>query len=383
MGDSGEALAGLAHIFNNPLGYNVLPYKNQHTRDGRIQYTGWFMPAYQFSLDSSYIDKRGVTDELRFKEHYEKTRQNLEGKDLVTYCAEHCFCPEEALLMQGDNIFDAAVISDRLVQIRVHKQYNKPVPMSLRMENGVIRPIENPNSKLLVVEPPILDEETGQPYKNLYVAGIDAIDMGSQASAQDLDVSDFCIVIKKRMHGMDEPKYVAMYKDRPKDIREAYEIALRLCLWYNCQALLEYTKITIQQYFINKGYGHLFMTRPDFAISQKAKLSRSQKRLIGLPATEAVIRHGLDLVGLYINDYCHQIDFDEMLEQMLNYSYENKKKFDIIASLQMIEIADEELTGLPPTVTRPVAKQWKDFGYYTDENGIKRRGVIKPNPWQR
>ena len=27
---------------------------------------------------------------------------------------------------------------------------------------------------------------------------------------------------------MSEPKYVAMYKDRPKDIREAYEISLKL-----------------------------------------------------------------------------------------------------------------------------------------------------------
>ena len=381
-GDSGPQLEGLSRIFNNPLGFNVLPYKNFDTRDGKVQYTGWFLPAHKFSLDSKYVDKRGVTDHVRFKEHYEKTRATLVGKDLVTYCAEHCFCPEEALLMQGDNIFDAAVISDRLVQIRVHKDYTKPIPMTLTMKDGVIRPIENPNSKLLIVEPPQLDEETGQPFKNLYVAGIDAIDMGSQVSAQDNDVSDFCIVIKKRMHGVGEPKYVAMYKDRPKDIREAYEIALRLCLWYNCQALLEYTKITIQQYFINKGYGHLFMTRPDFAISQKAR-TRSQKRLIGLPATEAVIRHGLDLIGQYINDYCHQIDFDEMLEQMLNYSYENKKKFDIIAALQMCEVADEELTGIPPKIVQQVQKQWVDIGYYTDENGIKRKGVIRKNPWQR
>lgn len=99
------------------------------------------------------------------------------------------------------------------------------------------------------------------------------------------------------------------------------------------------------------------MTRPDFAISQKAKMSRSQKRLIGLPATEAVIRHGLDLVGQYINDYVHQIDFDEMLEQMLNYSYENKKKFDIIAATQMAEVGDEELSGLPPVVVQPISKQ--------------------------
>ena len=130
--------------------------------------------------------------------------------------------------MQGDNIFDAAVISDRLVQIRVHKDYTKPIPMTLTMKDGVIRPIENPNSKLLIVEPPQLDEETGQPYKDLYVAGIDAIDMGSQDYASDYDVSDFCVVIKKRVNGINEPKYVAMYMDRPSDIRQAYDIALKL-----------------------------------------------------------------------------------------------------------------------------------------------------------
>jgi len=68
----------------------------------------------------------------------------------------------------------------------------------------------------------------GNPFKNLYVAGIDSIDMGTGDSASDNDVSDFCIVIKKRIHGLDEPKYVAMYKGRPKDIRMAYDTALKL-----------------------------------------------------------------------------------------------------------------------------------------------------------
>ena len=99
------------------------------------------------------------------------------------------------------------------------------------------------------------------------------------------------------------------------------------------------------------------MERPDFAITTKTRMSRNKKKLIGLPATEAVIRHGLDLIGQYINDYCYQIDFDEMLEQMLNYSYENKKKFDIIAAVQMSEVADEELTGIPPKIVQSVKKQ--------------------------
>lgn len=39
-----------------------------------------------------------------------------------------------------------------------------------------------------------------------------------------------------------------------------------------------------------------------------------------------------------------------MLDQMLNYTYENKRKFDIIASMQMAECADEDLSGVAPAV---------------------------------
>ena len=379
-GDEGPQLAGLAKIFNNPLAYNVLPYKNSDSRDGRVQYTGFFIPAHKFSLNSKYVDNRGVTDCIKFKEHYEQQRALMEGRDLVTYCAEHCFYPEEALLRQGDNIFDTAIISDRLVDIRVHKKYSKPEPTTLIWDKEAspmskVKSLYSPSSHLLVVEPPILDEN-GMPYKNMYVAGIDAIDMGTADSASDTDVSDFCVVIKKRAHGLEEPKYVAMYKHRPRDIREAFEITMKLLVWYNCKALLEYTKISIQRYFKDKGKDNLFMTRPDFAVSQKGRMGRAQKRLIGLPATEAVIRHGLDLIGMYVNDYCYSIDYDEMLEQLLNYSYEFKRKFDIIAAMQMAEVADEELSGIPPTVMNSVSRQWQDIGYYIDENGIKRRGVI-------
>jgi len=130
-GDTGQNLAGLAKMFNNPLSYNVLPYKNFHTRDGKVQYTGFFLPAHQFSLLSEFVDKRGVTDEIAFKKYYEEKRKLMEGKDLLDYCAEHCFTPDEALLRQGDNIFDSEIISDRITQLRVHKMGIPPQRMSL------------------------------------------------------------------------------------------------------------------------------------------------------------------------------------------------------------------------------------------------------------
>ena len=46
-----------------------------------------------------------------------------------------------------------------------------------------------------------------------------------------------------------------------------------------------------------------------------------------------------------------------MLDQLLNYSYENKRKFDIIAAMGMCEIADEELSGITPTVVDSIKNQ--------------------------
>lgn len=64
--------------------------------------------------------------------------------------------------------------------------------------------------------------------------------------------------------------------------------------------MLEFTKISIRTYFEEKGKGHLFMSRPKFAISGN---TRAGKHLIGVTSTQAVIQHGLELVGNFINDY--------------------------------------------------------------------------------
>jgi len=59
--------------------------------------------------------------------------------------------------------------------------------------------------------------------RNLYVAGIDGIDIGNeQTSDATKDASKFCIVIKKRAFGLSEPKYVAYYMDRPEKLNVAH-----------------------------------------------------------------------------------------------------------------------------------------------------------------
>lgn len=368
-------------MFNNPVGYNALPYKNEYTKDGSIQFTGFFIPAHEFSLLPEYLDERGVTNSVRFKAFYDEHRKLLSGKELIIYTSEHCFTPDEALLQQGDNLFDPVILSDRMTQIKLKTNTSRIVHMGLVWNRSgqndesrtSVKGIESPGSKLLVAEPPLVDTD-GKPYKNLYVIGLDSIDMGRSDSANDVDVSDLCAVVKRRAFGMQEPKYVAMYKDRPTNIASAYEMVMKLAVWYNAPILLEYTKISIQMYFKNKGMGHWFMKRPDFAMTDRTR--RHKTNLVGLPATEAMIKHGLELINQYVLDYGWNIDFEEMCEQLLNYSYANKRKFDIVAALQMAEIADEDMSGLTPVKFSANKNEWQDFGYYTDDNGYKRFGVI-------
>ena len=387
LGTGGDdmALEGLSTIFQNPEAFNVLPYKHRDTEDGKPQLTAFFLPAHKFSLKEEYLDARGVTDSERFKEFYKSKRRELSGKALLDYCAEHCFIPNEALYKQGENMFDSIMIADRLTQIRIFKEGAKPRPVTLlwkKTADGSIdyssigKVEDNPRSKLIVFEEPLKDE-AGNVYKNLYVAGIDSIDQGTEDSSTTRDVSDFCIVIKRRAFGLKDPKYVAIYKDRPRDIRDAYDTALRLLVWYNCKALLEHTKISIITYFKEKKKDYLFMKRPKATLGD---IHRGNSQMLGVPATEYIIKHGLELINNFVNDYCYGIDSDEMLEQLLKYSWENKRKFDIIASMSMAEIADEDMMGFIPKTQSNSGSEWQDIGYYTDEYGHKKFGVI-PKPY--
>ena len=377
-GDQGPSLTGLSEIFSDPKANNVLPYKNFYSSDGTVQYTGFFIPAYTFMLGSEYTDHRGVTNIEKAKKYYEEQRAVKSGKSLLEYCSEYCFTPAEALLRQGDNIFDAIAISDRITQIRIHKMGVKPRRVALLWDKSEgdetlnkVKVHDKVDSNIFIYEEPMLDDK--DPYKNLYVAGIDSIDQGTEDSATQKDVSDFCIVIKRRAYGLKEPKYVAVYKERPRDIRFAYDNAMKLLAWYNCKALLEHSKISILTYFKSKKKDNLFMKRPKSSLSD---IKRGNSQMIGVPATETIIKHGLELINTYVNDYCYTIDSDMILEQLLNYSYENKRKYDIVAAMGMAEIADEELMGFNPKPAHSVEKEWKDFGWFINSKGYKQFGVI-------
>ena len=413
-GDIGAALEGLKKIYYNPKSYKVLPFRHSWTQDGAVAETGFFIPYFLQSLNPKYMDSRGVCNQTEYKKVLTKERNELLSvpDDYVKHCAEYCWNAEEAFTLEGQNKFNKTIIANQLANIRLHKIGPKPqvglLDYTYKNNKHTLDNVDGfrwiPGAgKVQILEHPVWSplykeqidkqkkeaEEQGleftpqtyQEMNDMYVAGIDGIDIGAnQTSKETRDPSDFCIVIKKRAFGMNEPQYVAMYKDRPANIREAYKIAMCMCRYYNAKINIEATRMGMVTWARENKCLQYFMKRPRATLTD---IKYGTTKQYGTPATKAIIEQQTDLIADFVEDYGHTIWFEEMLEQLNNYNDENKTKFDIIASLGMVELADQELSGRQPTKIDKEVEEFQDIGYYIDEKGYRHFGAIPKKPIQQ
>lgn len=400
-GDKGPQMAGLIDMYYNPKTYDILPFKHSYTQDGEEILSGFFIPAFTALFVGDFIDNRGYCDEDRAKEYYQAIRDSKlsSPEALIDYCAEYCFNAEEAFALEGTNKFNKVLLSDQITQIRVHKQgptiERGELQFTYKQNSGAlkdkydnitgVRWIPDNRGLINIIEHPLWEikdnSESGDSHSyremhNLYVAGIDSIDMGAaQTSDSTKDPSKFAIVIKRRAFGMSEPKYVAYYMFRPDNERTAYRTAMQMLMYYNCRANIEATRISMLTWARDKGFYHFFMPRPRATYPDPNRASG--RRPIGTPGTAYIINHQTTLIANFVEDFAHTIWFPELLDQLIRYTDENKGKFDLIAAMGMAELADEELNGVVPVEKEIMSSEWQEMGWYTDEHGYKRFG-IKP-----
>lgn len=409
-GDHGAPLEGLKKIYYHPRAFKVLPYRHNFTQTGEYEETGFFIPYFVQSLRDEFMDRRGVCDIERYKEELQKERDHLLAvpEEYYKKCAERCWFAEEAFNLEGVNKFNKVLISEQLAEIRLHKRGPRPVNgyLDYTYKSGK-HSFDNINGfkwrpdykgKVQILEHPVWSElyedqmreakkkaeENGEDFEytvydkmqDLYVAGIDGIDIGAdQTSDLTKGASDFCIVILKRAFGLHEPQIVAMYKDRPNDVREAYKIAMCMAKYYNCKINIEATRMAMVNWAKQFNLLSYFMKRPRATLTD---IKYGTTKQYGTPATKAVIEQHTDLTAEFVQDYCHTIWFEEVLDQLISYNDDNKGRFDIVAALGMVFLANQELSGRQPANVVKEVEQFQDFGYYIDENGYKRFGII-PN----
>ena len=363
-GDFGSPLEGLKKIYYNPRAFKILPFRHKWTQDGTTIESGFFLPYFLQSLNPEYMDSRGVCNQIEYKKVLQEERNNLLAvpEDYLKKCAERCWNAEEAFTLEGQNKFNKMKIADQLAKIRLHKIGPRPqvgtIDYTYKSNKHSLENIDGfrwilNSGKVQILEHPVWSdlykeqiekqkkeaEEQGIDFEapvytemnDLYVAGIDGIDIGAaQTSKETRDPSDFCIVIKRRAFGLNEPQYVAMYKDRPQNIREAYKIAMCMCRYYNCRINIEATRVGMITWARENKCLQYFMKRPRATLTD---IKYGTTKQYGTPATKTIIEQQTDLIADYVEDYGHNIWFEDMLVQLNGYNDENKTKFDIIAAL--------------------------------------------------
>lgn len=406
-GDFGFPLEGLKKIYYNPRAFKILPFRHKWTQDGTTIESGFFLPYFLQSLNPEYMDSRGVCNQIEYKKVLQEERNNLLAvpEDYLKKCAERCWNAEEAFTLEGQNKFNKMKIADQLAKIRLHKIGPRPqvgtIDYTYKSNKHSLENIDGfrwilNSGKVQILEHPVWSdlykeqiekqkkeaEEQGIDFEapvytemnDLYVAGIDGIDIGAaQTSKETRDPSDFCIVIKRRAFGLNEPQYVAMYKDRPQNIREAYKIAMCMCRYYNCRINIEATRVGMITWARENKCLQYFMKRPRATLTD---IKYGTTKQYGTPATKTIIEQQTDLIADYVEDYGHNIWFEDMLVQLNGYNDENKTKFDIIAALGMVELADQELSGRQPTKVDKEVEEFQDYGYYINDKGYREFGVI-------
>lgn len=406
-GDFGPPLEGLKKIYYNPKAFKILPFRHKWTQDGTTIESGFFLPYFLQSLNPEYMDSRGVCNQTEYKKLLQEERNNLLAvpEEYLKKCAERCWNAEEAFTLEGQNKFNKMKIADQLAKIRLHKMGPRPqvgtIDYTYKSNKHSLENIDGfrwllNSGKVQILEHPVWSdlykeqiekqkreaEEQGIDFEapvytemnDLYVAGIDGIDIGAaQTSKETRDPSDFCIVIKRRAFGLNEPQYVAMYKDRPQNIREAYKIAMCMCRYYNCRINIEATRVGMITWARENKCLQYFMKRPRATLTD---IKYGNTKQYGTPATKTIIEQQTDLIADYVEDYGHNIWFEDMLEQLNGYNDENKTKFDIIAALGMVELADQELSGRQPTKVDKEVEEFQDYGYYINDKGYREFGVI-------
>lgn len=332
-----NSMEGLKRMTLNPDGYNILPVRHNYTNKGDYIISGLFIPAYRIVYE--FVDKRGWCNLQKAKNHYITERLKLaeNPKALLEYISEYCFTIEEALLQQDSEFFPREELAEQKSQIEIYNKtpkihtgnlswtYNEDFSIS-----GV-RWSDSPTGKILILEHPIRSEDDRE-YKNLYVGGIDSIDIGTQDSStkDESKLSDFCIVIKKRILGQSHPMYVALYKERPRDPRDSYEISAKLLMYYNAKAVLESTRTAILTHFRENKHLNLLMKRPRSTLPD---VTKGNSNMYGTPATPKVIAHYRELIYDFVLDYSQTIWFIEVIDQLLNYTDAMKKMYDIVAAM--------------------------------------------------
>lgn len=272
-GTQGASFEGSEKLFYNPDAFNVygLPNVFDKNADGSTK-CGFFWSAY-LNRNKCYDLESGEPDVIKALVEVLKNRHTIkygasDANAVTQASAEEPITPQEAVMRTEGTIFPVADLKEYLEEISVRKEsfvaehyvgdlvYNSMGRVEWK-PNSDIHPLrsyefvsDNRHGAVEIFEMPRRNAE-GQIAHGRYIGGVDPID-------SDTGQSLFSVLIMDTF----TDRIVAEYTGRPRLASEAYEITLKLAMFYNAQLNYESNLKGLFGFFENRNALHYLCDTP-------------------------------------------------------------------------------------------------------------------------
>jgi len=365
-GDMADGIESASNLFYNPSDYDCLEYENIYSKDPEKKSISLFVPGWKFHIidtEGNSLKEESIKDirERRVKAAKSRSKRTLideiiarpENPDEIYMIINDCRFNQLGLNRQRSLIMNNDRLSNISSQVDLDWIYDE-IPKPAR-PNGDIIGIEytqNPDGPFTIIEFPERDEE-GQVLPQ-YFGGTDSYDK-DEAQASNSKGSTTIFNGRKKL-------YAARVTARPAKASTFFEYSAKLCYFYGCTNLIEWSNILIFDWYERKGLMAMLKERPR-VVYANVKDSKASNKYGVDPSTKPF---WIRAYGDYIDDNSDKMYDQIQISRALVYTDTTNCDITISSSLAYINYMDSiEFIDTPNTM-----EQKKDYLYFQTKNGL-------------
>lgn len=238
---------------------------------------------------------------------YERDRlKSATRKMLMAFLQKYPLCERDAFnQVTSGGVGNIQLINNQIVKILSNPPEVRTGWMRPNPNGGKPDFVPNPEGKIIIYDMPDPKRLNG------YVGGADPADSDDKKKKAGKDISDLALAIVAKPYGLEPPKLVLEYVDRPEKLDFFFEqSAMALQLYNDTQALIEDNRARMVNYF-KAHYPHLLPLVPISILTAKGGFE--MKRSITM--TEARKQQGYGLIEDNVDHYSESIPSIKLLEQ--------------------------------------------------------------------
>jgi hypothetical protein len=294
---------------------------------------------------------------------YERKRlETLSHKELVAFIQQYPLTVQEAFTSSEEGGLGN--------KVKIQKQRDFLLTTPIPAKKGYFKPNANEDPIWVPdVRGACVMYEDREDFKNLYLGGSDPTDHKSENKR----LSSLSLILMSKPNGLQPPKIVFKYTDRPADPRDFYDQALMALRYYNnSKVLIERNKYGMISYFEERGFKHLLAGEPQ-GVKKYVPKAQTQP---GYYKTQYSTAYGEELIEQYVEDYCDLIPALSLLDQFDNYGIQNTDEVDAFMAVLMYLKDDKEKVRKAEEIKSNIP----NFEYRFNGSGqIKLVKKTKPN----